>query len=244
MPTFSSVEGRYGFGRSAKPVPVASGPALYYDPSSSSSYSGSGTTLNNIGSGGTMTGTLRNVTYTNTGGGYFSFNGSSSYISFNSFNFTSTFTVCAWVNATSKYSINTLLANCAANTNTNGFKIYWNSWNTTNGYLVVEAGNSSTGGSAVSGTAVITAGTWQHLAWTYNVTNRIINFYNNGSLVATVNPAGTPTNPNMNQAWDIGYMKAAYYMNSRLGYLKVWTSILSTASITADYTASKARFGL
>jgi uncharacterized membrane protein len=246
MPFLNSIEGTYGFGKTVPPAAApASTAALYYDASDSSSYSGSGTTLTNIGNGGAMAGTMSSVTFTSAGtASYLSFNGTSSAISFNSFNFTNTVTVSAWVNATSKYSINTLIANAAPNTNTNGFKIHWNSWNTTNNHLLIEAGNGSTGGASTSGTAVVVPGTWQYLTWVWDVTNRIIRFYNNGTLIATANPAATPTNPNMNQAWRIGSMAGSYLMSGRLGYMKVWTSILSASDITTDYTNSRARFGV
>ena len=81
--------------------------ALYYDPSVSSSYPESGTSVTNIGTGGTMTGTLNSVSYTSSGGGYFTFSGStSSYINFASaFNFGTSVTFTAWVNAVSQFSI-------------------------------------------------------------------------------------------------------------------------------------------
>jgi hypothetical protein len=191
-----------------------------------------------------MTGTMYNVSYTSTGGGYFNFPTNASIRFATSFNFTNTVTISAWINATSQYSINTLVANAAANTNTNGFKVHWNNWNTTNNYLVIEAGNGSSGGASTTGQAVVVPGTWQHLTWVWDVTNRIMYFYNNGTLITTVNPSAPPSNPNMNQAWDIGYMKGSYSMNAKLGYLKVWTSLQTATQIQADYNASKARFGL
>jgi hypothetical protein len=110
--------------------------------------------------------------------------------------------------------------------------------------MLIEAGNGTSGGASTSGTAVVVPGTWQHLTWVWDVTNRTISYYNNGTLIATTTASGPPSNPNMNQAWDIGYMKGSYLMNARLGYLKVWSSLLSITDIQADYNASKARFGL
>lgn len=245
MPFCSSVEGSSGFGRPTPATTQATTTAvLYYDPANSTSYPGSGTTVYNAGTGGTMTGSMTNVSYVSGGGGYFNFTATGSIRFTSAFNFTNTMTICAWVYPSTQFSINTLVANCAANTNTNGFKVYWNGWNTSNGYTAIEAGNGSTGGTSTSGTAVITIGAWQHLAWVWNVSSRIMSFYKNGTLIATANPSAPPSNPNMNQAWDIGYMKGSYSMNARLGYLKAWTSILSTADVAADYNASKARFGL
>lgn len=245
MPFVSSIEATTAFGRNRQSAPVPTTTAvLYYDPSVSSSYSGSGTSLLNIGTGGTMTGTMSSVTYTSSGGGYFTFNGSSSAISFNAFNFGTTLTMSAWIYATNKASINTVVANAAANTNTNGFKIHWNSWNTTNYHMLIEAGNGTTGGASTNGSSVIVPNTWQHLTWVWDVTNRAITFYVNGVSVGSSSGTGPPSNPNMNQAWRIGSMAGAYLMSGRLGYLKVWNTLQTVTQILAEFNATKSRFGL
>ena len=55
---------------------VTNGLVLYYDPSNSSSYSGSGTTINSLAPIN-LTGAMSNITFTNP---YFSYNGTSSQI--------------------------------------------------------------------------------------------------------------------------------------------------------------------
>jgi hypothetical protein len=57
-------------------VPVTSNLVLYYDPSNPSSYTGTGTTINDL-SGNGLNGTMSNITFTNP---YFTYNGSSSQI--------------------------------------------------------------------------------------------------------------------------------------------------------------------
>ena len=59
------------------PDPVLTNLVLYYDPSNPSSYSGSGTTVNDL-SGNGLDGTMSNISFTSP---YFDFNGSSSQIS-------------------------------------------------------------------------------------------------------------------------------------------------------------------
>ena len=56
---------------------TTNGLVLYYDPSSASSYSGSGTTINDL-SGNGLNGTMSNISFTSP---YFSYNGSSSQVS-------------------------------------------------------------------------------------------------------------------------------------------------------------------
>ena len=81
------------------PVPTFAAlptPNILLDPGNASSYSGTGTTVNSIGSA-SATGTMSNVTYSSTNGGAFVFTGSSSYISFPSaYQFGDNFTITAW----------------------------------------------------------------------------------------------------------------------------------------------------
>jgi hypothetical protein len=57
--------------------PVSTNLVLYYDPSNSSSYPGTGTTINSLVTPN-LTGTMSNITYTSP---YFAYNGSSSTLS-------------------------------------------------------------------------------------------------------------------------------------------------------------------
>ncbi len=222
--------------------------AIYYDPGNISSYSGSGTTLINIGTDGNVTGTsgtLSGVVYeSGTSGGIFNFDGVTDKITFNQYNFGTTITITAWVYPRNEYSINTVISNSGANQATNGFRIGWNSWNTTNLNLVFEAGNGSAGGAQVSANNVITNNTWQHIAYVFDQVNRTIKFYKNGVEQST---SGTPVaSVGMNNTnWWIGSIGgSSYYMNANLGQFRVYKSLRSASDILTEYTSTKARYGL
>ena len=210
------------------------------DPGNSASYSGSGTAVTDITSG--VNGTLSNVTFDSTNCGVFNFSGSGK-ISFPSTNFGTQFSISAWVKPTGDaYSIQTLLSNAGANLATNGFKTYWNSWNSYDHKMIIESGNGSTGSATLTTSAPIAIDSWQHLVYTFNTTTRAVTMYRNGSLVAndgTLLASGISTN----QSWWLGSIGGnSYYMNARLGIVKIYSTVLSSAEVTSDYNSTSARY--
>jgi len=221
-----------------------------YDPGNLSSYSGSGNVLNNVGSLGNVTGavgTISGVAYqAATAGGAFNFDGASDVITFGQHNFGNTLTVNAWVYPRTEYSINTLMSNCVANTNTNGFKMAWNNWNTTNYTMNFEAGNSSAGGTASTATNTVSVNAWQMLTFVFNKTTPSIKFYRNGTEIATASGGSPVSNIGTNNSnWWIGAIGGnSYQMNANVGQFKIWKSIRSGAEILAEYNSVKSRYGL
>ena len=232
-------------------TPVAGSSAtawLYFDPSDSSSYSGSGNTVNNIGSYGALSGTKAAAVTYNSGiaGGVFDFNGANgSIISFGSFDFGTTITVAAWVYPRSKSDINGLLTNAGANVPTNGFKFQWNWWLGNPRAISFQAGNGLAGGDESSAQNIIIYDTWQHFAYVFDKTNQKVVFFLNGVPVTMTTDVTTVANINTNAAFNIGgYIGGFYTMNAQLGYLKVYNTLLDATQVYADYNASKSRFGL
>lgn len=232
-------------------TPVAASTAtawLYFDPSNSSSYSGTGNTVNNIGSYGALSGTkAAAVTYNSSiADGVFDFNGANgSIISFGSFDFGTTITVAAWVYPRLKSDINGLLTNAGANVPTNGFKFQWNWWLGNPRAISFQAGNGSVGGDESSAQNIIIYDTWQHFAYVFDKTNQKVVFFLNGVPVTMTTDVTTVANINTNAAFNIGgYIGGFYTMNAQLGYLKVYNTLLDATQIYADYNASKSRFGL
>lgn len=218
------------------------GPKLIYDLADPSSYSG-GSSLYNVGSAGTMTGSIVNGIYVSTAPKYISM--ASTQILYGAYNFGSLNTFSFWLNADSgTFSCNTLIANASGGNQSNGFKIYWNTWNTSDLYLVMESGNGTTGGAVRSEAAMITPGTWQYITVTLDVGSGNIGFYKNATLVRSA-PTGTPTDALMNQSWQIGNMPSSgWFMKGKLASTKVWSRILSQVEITNDFNATRARFGV
>lgn len=232
-------------------TPVAASTAtawLYFDPSNSSSYSGTGNTVNNIGSYGALSGTKAAAVTYNSGiaDGVFDFNGANgSIISFGSFNFGNTISVAAWVYPRLKSNINGLLTNAGANVPTNGFKFQWNWWLGNPRAISFQAGNGSVGGDESSAQNIIIYDTWQHFAYVFDKTNQKVVFFLNGVPVTMTTDVTTVANINTNAEFNIGgYIGGFYTMNAQLGYLKVYNTLLDATQVYADYNASKSRFGL
>lgn len=223
---------------------------FYYDPSISSSYSGSGNIVNNIGSIGNTagsTGSLVGVSYVaNIAGGVFDFDGIADTISFGRYNYGDNITINAWVYPRSEYSINCLMSNAGANTNTNGFKASWNGWNTQNLNMNFEAGNGISGGTQFTGNNTIVENSWQMITYVFNRTAQTINFYRNGIQIAQAGGGSPVANIGTNNAnWWIGSIGGnSYYMDAYLGAFKIWTSIINESSILQEFNNSKSKYGL
>lgn len=221
---------------------------LLFDPTNTSSYSGSGSTVSNVGSFGALSGTINgavtHVTGTGIAGKVFDFNGG--FIAFPTFNFGSSFTISAWVNPSTKFSINGLLTNGFANTDTAGFKFGWNSWQSTDKNVLFENGDGTAGNWTIPSTVTntVTMGVWQMLTVIVDRTGRTAVFLVNGVPVAVTNIT-TASNLTVSGAFTIGaYMGGNYTMNAELGLLKVFNSTLTASQVYDDFTATKAAFGL
>jgi hypothetical protein len=222
---------------------------FYYDPGNTSSYTGSGTTLKNIGLIGDITGTqgtLSGVAYDGaTAGGVFNFDGGSDTITFGQYNFGDAITVNAWVYPRTEGSINCLMSNTVANTNTNGFKMAWNNWTTVNYTMNFEAGNGSAGGTASTANNIVSVNTWQMLTFVFNKTTPSIKFYKNGTEIATASGGAPVANIGMNNSnWWMGSIGGnSYQMNANMGIFKIWKSNITGSEILAEYNETKSRYG-
>ena len=202
-------------------------------------YSGSG---NVIDSTSGISGTPSNVTFSSsTNCGIFTFSGASK-ITFPTTNFGSQFSVSAWIKPSAKFSINTLIATAGSGLSTNGFKLGWNEWQTSSLKLLAENGNGTSGTATISSNAAVVNDTWQHLVFTIDVSTRAIKMYKDGVLL---NNDGTllSSNPTMNASFFIGAMTdSSYYMKSDLGIMKIYSTVLTDAEVTADYNSTSARY--
>lgn len=227
---------------------TAAPPYIMYDPSNPASYAGSGTTLSNIGSAGTLNGTIQNpsgVTYNGSvKGGVLDFSGANgSYITFPSFDFGTTISVMAWIYPRTKNDISALLTNAGPGVQSPGFKFQWNSWLTNSRRISFQAGNGTTGGDDFSVADTIVYNTWQHVGYVFDKTARKIVFFLNGVPVAVGSDVTTVENINTNAAFAIGgYSGGSYTMNAQLGSIKIYDALLDATQVRADYDATVARF--
>jgi hypothetical protein len=227
----------------AAPLPT---PAIWIDPNNSSSYPGTGTTVTSIGSM-SNTGTLTNgVTFSaNSGAGYFSLNGTNQYIKFpaSNFNFGNAFTLSGWVMSSGTTNIQTFIANGVAGSAANGFKTYWNSWDTSDKNMLMETGNGTANATGVTTGGPVTTSTWQYLTYVVNKTAGTVTFYDNGQLVSASSTT-IRTDMNTTGAWNLGaFTDPSYYATAKFGVFKVFLSALSATDVGSDFSSTAARYG-
>lgn len=215
--------------------------AMEFDPGSSASYPGSGTTLTDQISG--ATGTMSNVTYSgSTNCGVLNFNGSNSYVSFGQKDFGNNFSFSTWYKANSLTSnIKTFMSNAGANPQTNGFKLFYNGWLSNDNNLYIESGNSSTGGSiSSSGGGAVETTNWHHYVFTIDKANALGKIYKDKTLVAS---ATITSGIGMNNTWWLGAIGGnSYWLNGDMGVTKIYSTLLNSSEITADYDSNSARY--
>jgi hypothetical protein len=219
--------------------------ALYYDPTDTYSYPGTGTTLTSlVGSG--LNGTMTSVTYTSP---YLTFNGSTSQVSIADNAAlepgTGDFSIEVWL----RYSaIAGRTRTYVSKTNNGGGSADWGyglRTNASTSATYLEVGNGTT--SLSSPTTSVTTGVWYQIVgvWT-NVATNSIALYKNGALVgssshsfASVKNTTTPLyigNYNGNEF--------AQQFAGDIGIVRYYSKALSADEILNNYDANKATYGL
>ena len=217
---------------------------LWYDPSVSASYSGSGGTINNLAST-SLSGTMSNITHTSP---YFTYNGSSSQITVADDALlepgSGSWSMEAWVyhssNATSrvvlgKFDPGGLSADVSYSIRIN-----------TLGNIRAEIGNGSSAISSVSHS--LTLNTWTHVAyvWTNSGGTRTLQAYINGVSIGTIaHSFASILNTSAN--FYIGSYNGgefSQWMNGRIGATRLYSSALTGAEVLQNYNADKSKYGL
>ncbi len=142
------------------------------------------------------------------------------------------FTIAGWVNlAAGRTSIQTIAANAVGSTNTNGFKFFINRFQTSDGSLIFESGNGTTGIDASSANGVVPAGTWTHVAVTVNRTNGTARFYVNGieQTAATTTRTDFSTNTG---AFNVGRMLTSnFFFGGNIDDVRIYSRELSAIEL-------------
>jgi hypothetical protein len=221
------------------PVPV-----LYYDPSNSSSYSGSGTTVNNLVSPN-LTSTLTNITYTNP---YFTYNGSNatSSVADNALlePGAGNFTLEVWV----YYSVITGSSRCVIGKTDGGNASDWGYGIRTNsaGATYLEVGNGTT--SVTSPSYTVSTGQWYHIVGVYtNIRSKTMALYINGVSQGS-NSHSFSSVKNTTHALSFGSFDGGatfgQWFNGRMGIYRQYNSALSAEQVFANYNITKGIYGL
>ena len=228
-------------GVSYNPSSVTSGLVLALDAGNTKSYSGSGTTWYDL-TGNGNTGTLTNgPTYNSANGGSLVFDGADDYVNLGSFFNYQTFTIELWVNPG---ATQTTYADIFDNnhTGTQNFVLQQNVNDVNNyGFGV----NDGSGSISATGTIVLTANTWAHLAFTFSPSTRV-SAYVNGALHSQGALANGRTINYASQSLALGRWQygAARHWNGKISSFKVYNSLLTAAEIQQNFSALRGRFGI
>jgi hypothetical protein len=219
---------------------ISDGLVFHLDAGNTSSYPGSGSTWNDLAGSGLTTTLFNSPTYSSDDGGYLSFvPGSSQYAKTSaSLSLLSTWSVEIWhyYNATngsgnpcilsevwSGTPINFTIGSAAFGNNTTLQAAYFNSnwFYTAANYSLPSVG-------------------WYHIVGTYDGTT--ITLYINTVSTRTQASAGTVGSSGLGihimRRWDSGN-----YWGGRISVVRIYNRALTSTEITANYDASKARFG-
>lgn len=240
---FNAVKSRFGFTTTNI---VTNGLILNIDASNTSSYPGSGANWFDI-SGYGNNGVLYNgPAFNSSNGGNISFDGADDYMDFGSYNFGNDFTICMWIKTPSslKSNSNALLSNTAGGATQNGFRTFFNTFNTTNGSIYLETGNGSggTGLSSINASVTVTVNGWNFITYTLSKTSSVGQIYKNGSFATS----GAILNDfNTNGAFWFGRIfYSGYYVQANMANMRIYNRVLSGAEILQNYNADRATFGL
>jgi hypothetical protein len=96
------------------------------------------------------------------------------------------FSLCAWIQPPSgANSVRTIAANSTSGFNTTGFRFFVNTFNSSDGKLILETGNGIQSASLSAPIGTIAFDRWQHVAFTVNRTTGAATLYRNGQPVAS-----------------------------------------------------------
>jgi len=229
--------------RFVQPNIVTSNLQLWYDPSSSASYPGTGTTVYNLESA-TLPGTMSNITYTDP---YFAYNGSSSQINIADAAAlepgSGDWTMEAWVylgtNTGSKVILGKFDPGGAAQDVSYSMRI-----NGANAYAQMGDGS----GAYVDSTGyTLPLNTWKQIVYVWkNVATNSLETYVNGVSIGSVSHT-LPSILNTSSNLYIGsYNNGEYsqWMNGRIGVVRLYNAALTASEVLQNFTADRGTYGI
>ena len=227
----------------ATPEIVTSNLVLWYDPSNSVSYPGSGSTITNLAST-SLNGTMSNITYTDP---YFSYNGSSSQINIADNALlepgSGDWTMEAWVYLSNSSGGKVILGKF--NNGGGGDDVSY-SMRINNANAFAQMGDGL--GNFINSTShTMTLNTWTHIAYVWkNVASNSLETFINGTSIGSVSHSlGSllnATNPLYIGSYNGG--EYSQYMNGRIGITRLYSAALTSVQVLQNYNADKSKYGL
>ena len=221
---------------------VTSNLVLWYDPSVSASYSGSGSTINNLAST-SLSGTMSNITHTSP---YFSYNGTNSQVSITDNSLlepgSGDWTMEVWVNQSVATGSQVILGKFDPG---GGSQDVSYAIRVSSGNVRADFGNGST--AMNTSNYALSIGTWTQLVYVFNnvANNNIITYVNGVQQATTTHSFASILNTSAN--FTLGsYNGGEYpqYFNGRIGITRLYSAALSSADVLQNYNADKSKYGL
>lgn len=178
------------------------------------------------GNSGSNTG----ITFTNGVAGQAGLFNGAAFANVGSIDFSNSFTLASWVWVDSTATnIQTVLANSSGGT-ANGFRFFVNTYNTADHSVLFETGNGTANKAAHTGTGVVTAGAWNHLAVVVDRVAGTANIYVNGTNKTTT--SAVFTNFNTAAIVNLGqFTNNSFRLSGRLDEVRTYNRQLTTAEI-------------
>ena len=227
-------------------VPVTNNLVLYYDPSNSLSYSGSGTVINDL-SGNGLNGTMSNITFTSP---YFTYNGTSSQIQVVDNVLlepgSGDWTMEVWVNQS--VSGNDVVLGKFDNGGQTIDVSY--SIRTTNTTYYAQLGSGSGSGSSLfvnSTNYVGTIGSWSQIVYVFtNIAANTLQTFVNGSSIGTVGHNLSSILNSTNPLYIGSYNGGEYsqWFDGKIGIVRLYNVALTSSQVLQNYNADKSKYGL
>jgi len=227
-------------------VPVTSNLILYYDPSNPSSYSGTGTTINDL-SGNGLNGSMSGITFTSP---YFTYNGTSSQVRVANNALlqpgSGDWTMEVWVNQ-SVLGNDVVLGKFDNGGLSQDVSYSIRTTNTT--YYAQYGSGSGTGPNlfANSTSYVGTVDTWYQLVYVFtNVASNTIETFVNGVSIGTVSHSLASilntTNPLYIGSYNGG--EFSQWFDGKIGIARLYNASLTSAQVLQNFNADKTKYGL
>lgn len=223
------------FGSFHPSATIASAPDLYLDAGNTSSYPGSGTNWTDI-SGNGINGVLYNLSYSNSNNGYFVFDGIGDYVSFSTnLPVTNDLTYEMWLNPSELNSSQfyALLNHDGWNDGYVHFQFLGNQL-----MFALNPKNDKLADFTFS------TNQWYHIAAVLSSYNDRVSFYVNGSFVNHASYVGEIPQVK-STTLKLGTWNAdSRFFKGKIGLIRVYQRVLSSAEILNNFEVSSPRFGL
>jgi hypothetical protein len=248
MPFIGSVEGVLGYGRpsSSTIAPITTNLVLWYDPSDSASYPGSGLTITDL-SPNPVNGTLANVTYTSPALNY---NGSSSQITIADAAKlepgSGDWTMEAWFNTTAFKTGSSGVILGKFDPGGGSADVSYSIRTNNTGAVYAQIGDGLGGYvNSVSYQSVLS--TWAQIVmvWKNVATNNLETFVNGASIGSVSHSLASILNTSANLylgSYNGG--EYAQYFNGKIGIVRLYNTALTSSQVLQNYNASKSKYGL